>query len=715
MRQLVQDLRSGRVQVVDLPDPTPSGNEALVRTSWSLISPGTEQAVATTAAKSLIGKARDRPDQARKVIERVLTDGLGPTRAAVRARLDDLLTPGYSSAGVVEAVGAGVEGLRPGDPVGCVGANAACHAECIAIPAPLCIPLPPDLDARWGAFGALGGVAAHGVRVAEVSAGSVVLVVGLGLVGQLTVQLVTAAGGRAIGADPAQERVATAMALGATAGAVLGRDDAASVVRDLSGGHGADAVIITAATKDSGPVTLAAEAARDRAIVSVVGDVGLEVPRAPFYEKELQLRLSRSYGPGRYDAAYEVEGRDYPIGYVRWTERRLIAYFFEEVAAGRVRLEPLVTHEFTIDQGEEAYEALSDPSRLAILLRYDRAPEQVQRSPVVRRARPGAARPRVALIGPGVFARSTLLPLVKRADTELVAIAGRTPARAAGVARRWKAEWTACDVEEVIGDESIDVVMIATQHDSHADLAARALEAGKGVFLEKPLAIDAEGLARIEPLLDAGGRLVVDFNRSLSPGVRHVAGHFADRRDPVHVSCRVNAGYLDPDHWLRDPARGGGRLVGEGCHFVDLCSALVGHPVESVAAVPLGAGPTTLAGDSFQLTLRYADGSVATVSYLSSGDASMAKERIEVIGARRAATVEDFRRITLHPGGRARRLTGRRDKGHAAIVDAAFRFFRDGGVPPIPYERMVETTRTTLLARQALHEGTDDPVAVRGG
>jgi predicted dehydrogenase/threonine dehydrogenase-like Zn-dependent dehydrogenase len=716
MRQLVQDLRSGAVQVAELPDPKAGPGEVLVRTSWSLISPGTEQAVASTAAKGLVGKARDRPDQVRKVVDKAIKDGFGPTVGAVRARLEDALTPGYSSAGVVEAVGPDAHSVSVGDRVGCFGADVACHAERVAVPFPLCLSLPDELDPRFGAFAALGGIAGHGVRLAGIEAGSVVAVVGLGLVGQIAAQLVTAAGGRVIVIDPAADRVELACRLGAAGGAVLEEDDAEATVGSLSGGRGADAVIVAAATKDSGPIALAGALARDRAVVSVIGDVGLEVPRRPFFEKELELRVSRSYGPGRYDPAYEQEGRDYPIGYVRWTQRRLIGYFFEEVAAGRVRLGELVTHEFPIERAEEAYEALSDPSRLAILIRYGAPSEQepTHRVAVSVPAPRRSGRARVALIGPGTFARSTLLPLLGKLDVEMAGVAGRSPARAAWTARKAGAGYAATDPEEVLSDDSVDVVVIATRHSSHAELAARALERGKAVFLEKPLAIDAAGLARLEELMTGDARLVVDFNRGFAPATLKARRHLTGRNDPLHVHYRVNAGTLESGHWLHDPKEGGGRLVGEGCHFVDLCAALVGHPLLSVRASRLDR-TAAAADDSFLLELRYSDGSVATVSYVAAGDPRMEKERIEGFGGRRAVVIDDFRKVSLYGDGRRRSPAPlRRDKGHAALLAAAFEFFGRGGEPPIPYRRLVETTRATLVGREALSAGDEAPRSLAG-
>lgn len=719
MRQLVQDLRSGDVEVVDLPEPEVRSGHVRVSTEWSVISAGTEQAVSSTAARSLVGKALDRPEQVRKVAEKAMRDGPSSALAAVRARLDDLLTPGYSSSGVVDLVGTGVEGIRPGDRVGCFGANHACHAETIVVPAPLCLHLPDDLDDRWGAFGALGGVAAHGVRVARVEAGSIVAVIGLGLVGQIAAQLVTAAGGRVVGIDPARERVMLARRLGAVAGSVLGEVDVEEAVAAASKGIGADAVIVTAASSDSSPVELAARVARDRATVSVVGDVGLHVPRAPFFEKELELRVSRSYGPGRYDPAYEERGQDYPPGYVRWTERRLIAYFFEEVAAGRVRLEELVSHSFPIEHGADAYKALSEPARLAIMLSYSKGPREPRRQVPTGAPAPtdGTGALRIGLIGPGLFARGTLLPLLEKLNVPIVGVASGSSARALGVARSFGATYAAGDAEELLSDDSIGAVVIATRHDSHADLAARALERGKGVFVEKPLAIDERGLERLRPLLAAGGRLVADFNRAFAPNTREVQAVLRDRLDPVYIHYRINAGYLDPGHWVRDPEQGG-RLVGEACHFVDLCSQLVGTRLLSIQTTSLGVAARTLHGDNFVLTLRYQDGSVATVAYVSTGHSGLRKERMEVMGAGRAAVIEDFRRVRLHSGPRSRRRRrppGLQDKGHEALLLEAVNFLRHGGTPPVPYQRLLETTEATLIARDALRRQELGFVSLSGG
>lgn len=709
MRQLVQDLRSGALEVVEVPDPIPSGNAVLVRTRASLISAGTEGALVETASKSLVGKARERPDDVRRVLDKLRADGVSATVAAVRARLDDLLAHGYSSAGVVEAVGPDVAELRVGDSVACVGFNVASHAELVAVPEPMCIRMPPELDFESAAFAAVGGIAAHGVRLADVMAGSTVVVLGLGLVGQVAAQLATLAGARVVGVDLDRGRADLAVRLGALAADTAYSDRLRTVVLERTDGHGADAVLVTAGSRSAGLLDQAAEIARDRATVCVVGDVPLEASRRLYYGKELQLRVSRSYGPGRYDPDYEELGRDYPLPYVRWTERRLIRYVLEEAAGGRLRLRELVTHEYPIASAGDAYASLSEPGRLAVILRYPEDAPRLRRAELRPPTHTVEGALRVALIGPGTFARSTLLPaLAKDERVALQGVVSRTPARSFGVARRWRGAFAATDPEDALTDSSIDCVVIATPHHAHGDLVARAIEAGKSVFVEKPLAIESEELERLRPLLERG-RVVVDFNRDFAHATRAVMAHFADRVEPLAINYRVNAGFVEAASPLRDQAIGGGRLVGEGCHFVELCSCLVGAPLETVAVAPLGKGPHTLAGDNFVLTLAYADGSVATVQYVSAGSPRMPKERFEVLGSGRSAVVDDYRRIVLD--GRAVSRRASRDKGHTAILRAAVTFFREGGDPPIPYQRLIETTRATLVARDALRAGDASPLS----
>jgi predicted dehydrogenase len=515
-----------------------------------------------------------------------------------------------------------------------------------------------------------------------------------------------------VGIDTDAARVELARELGAVAGSSPEAELAEGAVMGVSEGAGADAVVIAAAAPDGGPVELAARLARDRARLSIIGDVKLDAPRRPFFDKELELVVSRSYGPGRYDPAYEEEGRDYPIGYVRWTERRLITYFFEEVAAGRVVLAPLVTHNFDFARAAAAYAALEEPGRMGILLRYPResaapagepSPAPAARTPAVTTA---GDRMRLALIGPGLFARSTLLPILNELEVDLVAVAGGSGPRALSAARQFGAGRVAASTEEVLEDPEVDAVVISTRHDSHASLARAAIERGKAAFVEKPLAIDWPSLDSLDGVLAADARLVVDFNRRSAPTTQAAIAALAGRSDPIQVHCRVNAGALPAEHWLRDKTKGGGRLVGEGCHFVDLCCALVGRAARSVSVAGLGQGAITLPGDSFVLTLTYDEGSVATISYVATGNSRMPKERIEIIGAGKSLVIEDFRRLVRHGARpRFRRPTIAQDKGHAALLGSALAFFREGGTPPIPYAELLATSRACLVARDLLERG----------
>jgi predicted dehydrogenase len=529
--------------------------------------------------------------------------------------------------------------------------------------------------------------------------------VGLGLVGQLTAQPVRAASARAVGMDISPRRAEFARRLGTTSCA--DPDELEEIVHETSGGvwrrrRHLDGCRRRRQTSRTRGQRCARSSDRRRSGRPPALDPSQAVLRQGAPVTALEVVWARPLRSRLRGARTRLPYRPSPLDGA--PARQLVP----RRSSKRDDLTELITHEFPIERAVEAYATLSNPDRLAVMLRYgSQRPKPLRRvathAPPPRRA----GRLRVGLLGPGAFARSTLLLLLQSLDVELVGIGGRTPARAVGLARRTGAAFATADADDLLSDESIDVVVIATRRDSHASLAAQALERGKSVFLEKPLAIDDEGLARLEPLLDAGGRVVVDFNRSFAPATARVASHFGGRAtEPVFVSCRVNAGYLEPDHWLRDPRTGGGRLVGEACHFVDLCSTLTGSMAESLQVVGLGRGPSSLEHDTFDLTLRYDGGSVASVSYVAVGSNELPKERIEVFGGARAAVIDDFRRVVLLPrrrgvGGRG--SPGRQDKGHAGLLRASFEFFQRGGEPPIPYDRLLETTRVTFAARVSLH------------
>ncbi len=715
MRQIARRLRDGRVELVDVPDPGPAPGRVLIRTEVSVISTGTERSTLEIARKGLLAKARARPEQVRQVLDRVRRDGLRSTTALVRRRLDELGPLGYSVAGTVIATGEEVTGIRPGDRVAAAGAGFANHAELDSVPARLCATVPESVASEEAAFATLGSIALHGFRRSEVQVGSRVAVIGLGLIGQLAVRIARAAGCAVLGVDVAEDRLELARAAGAEA---CLRSELSSGDRRLGS---ADAVLVCASASTSDPIELAAELARDRAPVVVVGDVDLRVPRAPYYEKELDLRLSRSSGPGRYDPDYELHGHDYPIGYVRWTEGRNMEAFLALVAQGRLRPSELISGRYPFSEAERAFEAVVSERSLAVALDYELPPDREgdgakpsPGGPVERRSRPVArrAKPRIGLIGAGSFATGTIVPGLLDAGFEPGAVASAGGLSAADAGRRFGFARVAGDAEEVIGADEIDLVVIATQHDSHAALAASALSAGKPVYVEKPLALDLEGVRAIRDAQEkSGALLLVGFNRRHSP----VAEELRDIGHPRLTTFRVNAGPLPRDHWTNDARRGGGRLLGEGCHFVDfLCDQAVSEPRAVMAYGFLSHDDMPIEStDNFSIQISFGDGSVGTVRYSANGPTGPAKERIEVSGPGTYAEVEDFGAGTMWRGRRQQRLgSRRRDKGFTAMYELFAQVVRGEADPPDADGYLVSTL-ATIAALRSLRTGHPEPVVMQ--
>jgi polar amino acid transport system substrate-binding protein len=687
----------------------------LVRTSYSVISIGTERMQIEFGRKSLLGKARSRPDQVRQVLDAVKREGVMSAYQKVRSRLKSLSSLGYSASGVVEAVGEGVTDLRVGERVACAGARYANHAERIWVPANLVVPVPDGVPLESAAFTTLGAIALQGVRQADVRLGERVVVIGLGLLGQLTIQLLRASGVEPIGVDVDPARVALAERLGAVG--VLRRDDVVGRVQVATAGIGADAVIITAATSSEDPIRLAGELARDRGRVVVVGAVPINVPRSPYYEKEVEVRLSRSYGPGRYDPEYEEKGHDYPIGYVRWTERRNMGEFLRLLGTGGVDLAPLITHRFGFEEVVEAYGTLrggEGAGALGVVLRY---PEEAVAEP--RRIEVGASgsmgarrtgRVGVGLIGAGNFASGVLVPALKKLGVELAGVATASGLSARNVAEQFGFRYLAASADEVLADPEVEAVVIATRHDEHARLAAEALRAGKAVFVEKPLALDEGSLDEVLRVAATGGPLLVGFNRRFAPATEFVRSKLARVAGARVVHIRANAGFIPADSWVHDPAIGGGRLIGEGCHFIDLALYLVGSPaVEAVATGLGGEDPAAALGDNVQVTLRCADGSLATILYTAKGDMRSGKERVEVFAGGSTAIIDDFRAAEFWSAGRRERWKGVQDKGHAAELKAFVEGVR-GGVSPISLAELENSSRATLRAAASLVSGVPESI-----
>lgn len=653
MRQLVQSVRSGELTIVEAPDPLIGATEVLVRTTHSVVSAGTERAVRKLASASLLQKAKARPDLVRQVIRKAREDGIRATTTAVRARLEDDMPLGYSGAGVVVEVGEAVAGIRPGMRVATGGAG---HGDLQVVAGLLSVPVPDGVSSEQASFATVASIALHGLRLADVGVGGSICVVGLGLIGQITARLAIASGLRVYGVDLREWTADRAINAGAAASVEQG-DETTRAILDWSRGRGVDAVLLTAATPSSAPVQLAPERLRDRGTVVVVGDVGLDLQRTPFYEKELSLRVARSYGPGRYDRSYEEWSVDYPVGQVPFTEGRNLESVLGLMEAGSLDVNDLVTHSFAFDQAKEAYAVLGDREAeyLGIQLEYgERRPKPTAKPRTVR----VKTEPSIALIGAGTFAQGVLVPAIQEAKlgtVSTVSSAGGTSA--VRLAERLGA--TATSVDEALADESTNIVVIATSHESHAHLVVRALRAGKDVFCEKPLALTVQELDEVRVAWsESGSSLAVGFNRRHAPDVIEAKRVLGASGTPLVVNYRINAGTLPASHWYFD-RRQGGRLIGEVCHFIDTCNAIVGSDVLGVSAFG-DQLPESLLSQNVVVSLSYADGSVASITYAVGGHRSTAKERIEILGRGHTVVIEDFRAIDID-GQLAKH---QQDKGH---------------------------------------------------
>ncbi|CAM5262814.1 Gfo/Idh/MocA family oxidoreductase OS=Streptomyces tendae OX=1932 GN=GUR47_06535 PE=4 SV=1 [Streptomyces tendae] len=722
MKQVVQNYKSGELALLDVPVPGCKPGGVLVRTAYSLISTGTELMKVSEAGMSMLGKARSRPDQVAKVVQSVATNGVPATYRKVMGKLDSYTPLGYSLCGVVEQVGAGIDDVKAGDLVACAGNEHALHAELNWVPKNLYAPVPDGLAPRHAAFGTVGSIALQGVRQGESRLGETALVIGLGLIGQLVAQLLTASGVRVVGVDPDPARCELAERLGAAACGDPASPAVESAVAELTDGHGVDQVYLAAGGGSNQPVELAARLCRDRGRVVDIGKCRLDLPWNAYYKKELDVRFSRSYGPGRYDPEYEIEGRDYPIGYVRWTERRNLACFLDLAARGRVDVEPLITRTAAFDDAVETYQHLKDGDlkAVAVLFRY---PEQdaeegpsdgapVMTVPAVRGggrssapARAAKTPVRLAFVGAGNYATSMLLPhLAQRDGVELSTVVTTTALSAANAQRKFGFREATTDLDAVLGDASVDAVFVVTRHSSHAELTRRALLAGKAVFVEKPLALTEEELTGVLAAVEESGndRLQVGFNRRFAPLLQEARKRFGARTGPASLRYLVNAGRLDHGSWYLQQGTEGSRFAGEGGHFVDTASWLLGaDPVSVYALAPSG-------NEDLQVVLGYPDGSTATISYVTTGAAGFPKETLDLVADGKVLQLDDFVRSSVYDGRKrwvSSRLPKARDKGQPAELAAFVRAVRTGGPMPVPLPSLVATTAATLAVRAALTGG----------
>lgn len=712
MKAITQNLKTGKTTLDEIPPPALRPEGILVRVRRSLISLGTERAALELAGESMLGKARRRPDLVHKVLKKAQQEGLWNTWKTVQNLMNAPVPLGYSCAGEVIAVGEDAAEFRVGDRVACAGVGYANHAEVDYVPRNLAAKLPEGMAYDAACFVTLGAIAMQGVRLANLQLGDTVVVLGLGLVGQIAAQLARCAGATVIATDLDPAKVELASKLGAHH--AVPHSELAGVVRRVSNGHGADTVLVCAAAKSSEPLQSAAALARLKGRVVVVGDVGMEVDRRAFFEKEIALVVSRSYGPGRYDPAYEAGGVDYPLAYVRWTEQRNMQSFLELVARGGVHVAPLVTHRFPIADAQSAYRIVSgevQQQAIAILLEYEGPAELPARIELPRAKSPHLDRPlRLGLIGAGQFAKAVLLPaFAGNQHVQIHAVATASGLTARDVGQRYGALFCTSNAAEVIADPAVDAIVIATRHAQHALLAAQAIRAGKAVFVEKPLAITLDSLCDVCDALQrsAAPRLLVGYNRRFSPLAAKCKKFFAACAEPLFINYRINAGALPANHWALDAKEGGGRILGEVCHFVDFLCYIAGAPPERIFAETLPAkGPRALDRDSVSIVLRMAGGSMGTIQYIADGDPSAPKEYVEIFGGQRTAILENYRSLTLHQGGKAttHRLMNQ-SKGHTEEIEAFVAAVVQGAPMPIDAQMLVAVTQTTFLIHSSLDLG----------
>jgi predicted dehydrogenase/threonine dehydrogenase-like Zn-dependent dehydrogenase len=713
MKQVVQNLKTGITEILEVPIPKIRAGCILVKTAASLVSAGTERNLIDFAEKSLVGKARSRPDLMKQVVEKARREGVLTTLESAFNRLDQPLALGYSSSGTVLQIGDGVTNYKIGDRVVCAGGGHAVHAEFALVPENLAAHLPEKMDFESGAFTTLGAIALNGLRLANPQVGDKVAVIGLGLLGLVTAQVAEAAGCEVFGVDISPARVKFAKNLGLAAGT---NRNALEQYQSFTHGRGFDHVLICADTPSDDTVDLAGVIARDRGHVVSLGVVGLNLPRKLYYEKELFFQVSRSAGPGRYDLDYEEKGADYPLGYVRWTEGRNLEAFVDLVAKGRINVKTLITHRFKIEDAKQAYDLITGKTKkayLGVLLTYDEKIDSTSKTVFLgggsNRVPSKRTAVKLGVIGAGNYASAVFLPAVKKSGgTSLIGIASPGGTNAQNLGRKFGFQFAASDEKELISSNEINTVAVLSRHDSHAPLTLQVLKSGKNVYCEKPLALKIEDLKLIEKELSKKNHpyLMVGFNRRFAPFAKSLKSFFENRSEPLSMYYRINAGYLPLSHWLHDSQSGGGRLVGEGCHFIDFLCFLTGQaPVKmSVASLPDNG---KYHQDNLNIRLEFPDGSLGTIAYLANGSRSFKKEYVEVFCGGRIGILDDFQNLELVDDHQKKvhKSRLRQDKGHQAAWSAFTSAVINGTEEPIPYDTILKVSYATLACQKSLQTG----------
>ena len=714
MKQVLQSLKTGATELADIPCPAPGAKQLLIRTTRSLVSAGTERMLVEFGQANWLEKARSQPDKVKMVIDKIKTDGLLPTIEAIQNKLDQPLALGYCNVGTVLELGSQMGGFATGDRVASNGK----HAQVVCVPGNLCAKIPDAVSDDEAAFTVIGSIALQGIRLANPTLGETVVVTGLGLIGLIAVQLLKANGCRVIGIDIDPVKLGLAKQFGAEVIDVSSGQSPVEAAMSLSRGRGVDAVIITASSQSNDLVHQAALMSRKRGRIILVGVVGLELARADFYEKELSFQVSCSYGPGRYDASYEERGNDYPVGFVRWTEQRNFEAVLDMMAAGRLNVKPLISHRFDLDSANEAYQLITsiEPS-LGILFDYPAIAEsadavlrvnQIDLASTSNAVSRSTQRASVGFVGSGNYAVSVLIPAFQKAGAHLLGVASRAGVSSVYAGKKFGFERVATSADLVINDANINTVVVATQHDSHAYYVERGLLAKKHVYVEKPLCLTMTQLNQISALyagIDHSSRpnLMVGFNRRFAPHIQKIKSLLGGISTPKSFVMTINAGRIDSSHWTQDDQVGGGRIIGEACHFIDLMRYLADSPIAAHSVQAMGGSETLASSDSVMIGLKFADGSIASIQYLANGSKSFPKERLDVFCGGKILSLDNFRKLQGYgwPGFKSFNLF-RQDKGQQACVKAFIDSIENGKPSPIPFEEIEEVSRVTIeIAQEA--------------
>lgn len=710
MLQILQSYKSGELWLAEVPVPACKSNGIIMQNRVSFVSAGTEKMLVDFAKKNIVGKAMAMPDQVKKVIRKMQTEGIAATLEKVQTKLDQPIPLGYSCAGIIEEVGKNVPGIVRGDRVACGGATYANHADYNYVPKNLVVKIPDSVSFEDASCATVGSIALQGIRQCDIRIGETVCVIGLGLLGIIAVQFLKASGARVIGFDPNQKRCQLAIDLGAD---MATHEMLESAALEFSKGRGVDAVLITAATKSNEPVTVAGEICRAHGKVVVTGMVGMDIPRDMYYKKELDFKLSLSYGPGRYDPNYEEAGHDYPFGYVRWTEQRNIEAFLDCVATGKVTPSKFITHRFSIENALDAYDLLlgkTNEPYLGVVINY---PEKegtelkriVEITPKPIQVSPGNLG--IGFIGAGNFTKGVLFPNLR--NIEGVTLKGLCTATGMNAAETGKKEgfvYATTDYKQLLADKDISTIFVTTRHETHANFICEALKADKHVFVEKPLAINREQLEQIQTTISESNKLLmVGFNRRFSPHAMLIADYFKRRTTPLMISYRVNAGAIPKDTWIQDQESGGGRIIGEVCHFIDFVSFIAGAEPVSVSATTIYAENDTIVNeDTISINIQFKDGSLANICYIATGTPELPKERCEIFGSQSVAILDDFVHTKCFGILGKRELKGKQDKGFKNEIKFFFETIKTGVNPPIPLHSMLKTTEITFLIRESIQD-----------